>query len=74
MNVELRNLVSSFFILHWLSLRPPNVVSSFFILILALILPVNKLKKRYQKSKAFWYQRFSIGIPKVQHRYTNSAA
>ena len=63
MNVELRNEV-----------RPPNFVSSFFILILALILSVNKLKKRYQKSKAFWYQRFSIGIPKVQHRYTKGPA
>ena len=57
-------------ILHWLSLRPPNVVSSFFILILALILSVNKLKKRYQKSKAFWYQRCSIVAPTVLHSYT----
>ena len=40
----------------------------------ALILSVNKLKKQYQKSKAFWYQRSSIGKLLVQHRNTKGAA
>ena len=35
---------------------------------------VKTLKKRYQRSIASWYQRSSIAIPKVQHRYTNNAA
>ena len=55
--------------LNWLSLRPPNFVSKF-----TLILSVNKLKKQYQKSKAFWYQQSSIPIPSVQHTYTVSPA
>ena len=38
------------------------------------IVTVNKLKKQYQKSKASWYQRFSIAIPKVQHSYTAGKA
>ena len=38
------------------------------------ILAVNKIKKRYQKSKAFWYRWYSIGILLVQHRNTKGAA
>ena len=37
-----------------------------------LILPVNKMKKRYQKSIAPWYQQYCIGIPTVLHSYTDS--
>ena len=58
------------------SLTPPSHPHGWillhFVTKFTLILPVNKLKKRYQKSIAPWYQQYSIGIPTVLHSYTDS--
>ena len=45
--------------------HPHGWILLHFVTKFTLILPVNKLKKRYQKSIAPWYQQYSIGIPTV---------
>ena len=57
---------------NFLPSHPHGWILLQFVTKFTLILPVNKLKKQYQKSIAPWYQQYCIAIPTVLHSYTDS--